>query len=1588
MATAIEGENLPKIKSTSEILRMNVDELKQALVLLNVDISDMLKPDLQLALIEKMQQIEHHTAPGVSNNGSPNGTPPLSPSKLTQKPSKNTWADLSVSPISGQIPFDVQIEFRKLELQSEIEERKLRYSIEQEQKRFELEFEHKRCVELKRLELEFEQTRESERRQEREHELEREREYERTRREIELKKLEIQQEELNHSHAVSMTQLEHPVAAPRTALFRVDAAIKLVPRFNETDVESFLVSFEKIAHLNAWPENKLSAILQAQLTGKALKVFSELSNEDAEDYNTLKAALLTAYAVVPEVYRKRFRKITRYNSETFSDFAFRLSTQFKRWLEGENVYTDIEKLREVLLIEQFRECLDQELTIWLIDQKPNTLTAAAKLVDQYSAIRKVSKINTPYVYNRSTKSSNGASNQNDAVQRKTDEITPLDKVSMSSENSTITLNRQLRKRSTQEDKIGPHITCHYCKKSGHVISNCRKLLAKKTAENSENGVSSMLVHLPSDKFGADYRDIDPGYKAHCVTATLTRPDHSTKPIVLLRDTGALQSLLSKQALLSTDYVSTGEHRLIKGISGEVQTVPLVEAVITSTYASGAYLFGVANELPKGIDGLIGNDLSSQSCATDILVVTRSQTATSRSASAVGPTTTSNTQSISDDNTPNNDEIDDEFNLAELFENEHSIDRNELIRLQRLDPTLINLYDMVIDENHEKPDNSYYILDNGVLMRAWLDRKFPAGTEIRQIVAPTALHSKILSIAHDIPLAAHLGTAKTLSRILQHFYWPSVSKSTKVYCRTCDTCQRMGKGARRVPAPLQSLPLVNTPFERVAIDIIGPLPTCKQSGNRFILTVLDLCTHYPEAIALKEHTAKDVAQALVSVFSRFGFPVEILSDQGPELQSELMQIFLNDFDVGQIRTSPYHPETNGACEKFNGTIKNMITAVCDQYKTDWDTVLPWVLFAYREVPVQTLGCSPFELLFGRTASGPLSLLKRELLNTTELNTAKKSVVEFILDVRDKIKTSLNVANAYAMVQRDKAKTWYDRRARMRKFEIGDKVLVLLPIYDKPLEAKYVGPYTIVEKLGAVDYVIATPDRRKVRRVCHVNLLKPYFERHAVTPPTPSVLLTCPENINLPVVKTLTHELPSKLSAEQTQDITNICIEFETIFSDKPGKTTLCSHHIELLPNAKPCKCSPYRLNPEKSKFLQKEISDLVQAGLIEESDSCYAAPVVLTPKADGTLRLCTDFRKINAQTVPDPYPLPRVEDLIDRVGKAKYLTKLDMTRGYWQVPLNPKSVPLSAFVTPFGHFQWKVMPFGLRNAPATFSRLVSKLLSGLEFCCTAYLDDILIYSDNWIDHLRHIRTVLTRIKNAGLTLNHTKCVFAAAEVDYLGHHIGLGKVQPREKKVEALLSFARPQTRKQLQSFLGLAGYYRKFIPHFSDIAVNLSNLLKKGNKFEWNDETEKAFLDLKSRLATRPILKPPDFNLPFCLAVDASNVATGAVLFQKIDNIEHPICFFSHKLDKHQTQYSTVEKEALGLVLAVRVFSVYFGSTPVRVYTDHNPLVFINKMANHNQKLLRWSLELDQYNLDIIHRAGKDNLFPDILSRPSIVKAV
>ena len=294
-----------------------------------------------------------------------------------------------------------------------------------------------------------------------------------------------------------------------------------------------------------------------------------------------------------------------------------------------------------------------------------------------------------------------------------------------------------------------------------------------------------------------------------------------------------------------------------------------------------------------------------------------------------------------------------------------------------------------------------------------------------------------------------------------------------------------------------------------------------------------------------------------------------------------------------------------------------------------------------------------------------------------------------------------------------------------------------------------------------------------------------------------------------------------------------------------------------------------------------------------------------------------------------------------------------------------------------------MPFGMKNSPATFQRLVNNVICGLDGC-DAYIDDVIIYSDSWSDHLQRIGKFFDRLKKAKLTVNLAKTEFCHATVSFLGHLVGQGQVKPLEAKVNAISEFPVPKCKRQLMRFLGMAGYYRKFYKNFSGIAEPLTNLLKKSTKFKWNDKCQDAFDRLKAILKSAPVLLAPDFDKCFKLAVDASDIGIGAVPLQEDnDGIDHPVCYFSKKFNKHQKNYSTIEKECLALILAIQQFEVYLTSStsPIVVFSDHNHLSFLHKLKNKNKRLLRWSLLLQEFNLDIRHIKGKDNIIPDALSR-------
>ena len=313
-----------------------------------------------------------------------------------------------------------------------------------------------------------------------------------------------------------------------------------------------------------------------------------------------------------------------------------------------------------------------------------------------------------------------------------------------------------------------------------------------------------------------------------------------------------------------------------------------------------------------------------------------------------------------------------------------------------------------------------------------------------------------------------------------------------------------------------------------------------------------------------------------------------------------------------------------------------------------------------------------------------------------------------------------------------------------------------------------------------------------------------------------------------LRDLTNKL-SHLSTSEGEEIAAPITEFSDLFSDVPGKTNCVHHHVDV-GDAVPIKQNPYRVNPHKLEFLKKELDYMLTNDINEPSQSDWSSPCMLVPKNDGTYRFCTDYCKVNATTKSDSYPIPRVEDYIDRIGCVKYVSKIDLLKGYWQVPLTPKAKEISAFVTPEGFYQYKVMPFGMKNAPATFQRLINQIIKNFEGC-EAYIDDIVVFSSTWEQHLHRVRELFCRLKQPYLTVNLVKSEFGHAHVMYLGHVVGQGQVKPVDAKVQVIVEYPAPTTKKELMRFLGMAGYYRKFCRNFASVCEALTNLLKKNSVF-------------------------------------------------------------------------------------------------------------------------------------------------------------
>jgi hypothetical protein len=377
-------------------------------------------------------------------------------------------------------------------------------------------------------------------------------------------------------------------------------------------------------------------------------------------------------------------------------------------------------------------------------------------------------------------------------------------------------------------------------------------------------------------------------------------------------------------------------------------------------------------------------------------------------------------------------------------------------------------------------------------------------------------------------------------------------------------------------------------------------------------------------------------------------------------------------------------------------------------------------------------------------------------------------------------------------------------------------------------------------------------------------------------------------------------------------------------------------IPLEDGTKPVYVPGYRTSPRERAEMQKQIEEGIAMGHIQPSTSPYGAPVLFVVKTDGSLRMCIDYRRLNNKTVKNKYPLPRIDDLLDSLNGAKYFTTLDLKSGYHQIPLNPSDIAKTTFNTPFGHFEWTVLIEGLSNVPATFQSVMNNALKDVVgLSALVYLDDVVIYSKTKEQHEKDVRQVLTILRRNNLFCNNAKCNIFAIHTDYLGHIVFEAGIQVDPKKTAVVAQWAVPVTLRELQSFLGLTNYFRRFINRYSHIARPLTLLTCK-NKFRALGQVEReAFHQLKTALVSPPVLALPDFGSPFHVFVDASAYALGGVLAQE----GRPVAFCSRVLNSAEMNYDTSERECLGIVNAFKEWRCYLEGVKSYVHTDHKPLV-------------------------------------------------
>lgn len=654
---------------------------------------------------------------------------------------------------------------------------------------------------------------------------------------------------------------------------------------------------------------------------------------------------------------------------------------------------------------------------------------------------------------------------------------------------------------------------------------------------------------------------------------------------------------------------------------------------------------------------------------------------------------------------------------------------------------------------------------------------------------------------------------------------------------------------------------------------------------------------------------------------------------------------------------------------------------------------------------------------------------------------KSSQDYLLELQHNLQVARNYTDEISNRMQERYVKQYNRYSRDKTFEINDDVLVLIPDSTNKAFAQWQGPGKIVEKCGPYSYIIEIDGRR---RQLHANFLRPFHMRieaatydiyynsyiidhnRQITADKGVIanvlnadlglqhifgcavlsdddkdfglirsVETMPNYISSLSVKPLPSQLVnqdsiSHLLPEQRTQLLCVLDKYADCFSETPGFCSLAVHHMDMSPDFKPKRFKAYRV-PEKLKpAVAAEIKKLLELGFIEPIDSPQASPIVVIMKgrniSDG-IRMAVDYRHVNKYTTDCHQPLENIPDLIQKIGRANYISVFDAKSGYWQTPVDPTQKWINAFITPEGQFAWNRTPFGLKSAGYTYTKALRQALYPAKDFTASYIDDSATFSYSFESHMADLEIFLSLIQKAGFTFNIKKCQFAQKEVHFLGCIVGSGRYRPDPSKISTVHGLKIPQTKKEVRQILGFFSHFQTYIPNYAKIAKCITDLTKKRtpNKIIWTSEHDSAFTQLKQLLgeATSNPLFIADFTLPFNLSVDASQFAVAGILTQTAtDGSEKPIAFTSQKLTQSQAQaWSTIEKEAYAVIHGLNKFRDWLIGSKINIFSDHNPLLFITQSAPSSPRLTRWALALQQFDITFHYRPGTLNLPADCASR-------